>query len=79
MDLIISNNVQVYFVNSNGFSSAEVTLLGNSGLHQLITTPSQCPNRTCCCCGLPVSSPSTPPVVDIGVRRGSVFYRTIVR
>jgi hypothetical protein len=34
--LVISNNVQVYFITSNGFSSAQVNLLGTGGLHQLV-------------------------------------------
>jgi hypothetical protein len=34
--LIISNNVQVYFITSNNFDFAQVTLLGNGGLHQLV-------------------------------------------
>ncbi len=34
-DLIISNNTVLYFVNSNDFSSADITLLGNGQIHQL--------------------------------------------
>jgi len=34
-DLIISNNTVLYFVNSNDFSSADITLLGNGEIHQL--------------------------------------------
>jgi hypothetical protein len=34
-DLIISNNTVLYFVNSNNFSSADITLLGNGEIHQL--------------------------------------------
>jgi hypothetical protein len=34
--LIISNNVRLYFVNSNNWSSANFTLLGNAELHQLV-------------------------------------------
>src|SRR5207247_6821107 len=34
--LVISNNVQVYFISSNGFSQAQVFLDGNAGLHQLV-------------------------------------------
>jgi hypothetical protein len=41
--LIISNNVQVYFINSNAFSQAQVTLLGGAGLHQLTTEFSAIP------------------------------------
>lgn len=37
--LIISNNVDLYFVNSNNFSSADITLLGNAELHQLELNP----------------------------------------
>ena len=38
--LIISNDVQVYFITSNAFTSGQVTLLGNGGLHQLTSDPS---------------------------------------
>jgi hypothetical protein len=41
--LIISNNVQVYFISSNGFSSAQVDLLSGAGLHQLVTELSAVP------------------------------------
>jgi fibronectin-binding autotransporter adhesin len=34
-DLIISNNTVLYFVNSNNWSVADVTLLGNGQIHQL--------------------------------------------
>jgi hypothetical protein len=34
-DLIISNNTVLYFVNSNNWTMANVTLLGNGELHQL--------------------------------------------
>ena len=34
--LVISNNVQVYFISSNGFNQAQVFLDGNAGLHQLV-------------------------------------------
>lgn len=34
-DLIISNNTVLYFVNSNNWSLANVTLLGNGEIHQL--------------------------------------------
>jgi hypothetical protein len=37
--LIISNNVDLYFVNSNGWNSANYTLLGNAELHQLELNP----------------------------------------
>ncbi len=37
--LIISNNVDLYFVNSNGWNSANYTLLGNAELHQLQENP----------------------------------------
>jgi len=33
--LVISNNMAVYFVNSNGWSLADITLLGNAQIHQL--------------------------------------------
>ena len=33
--LVISNNMTVYFVNSNAWSLAEITLLGNAQIHQL--------------------------------------------
>jgi hypothetical protein len=38
-DLIISNNTVLYFVNSNNWSSANVTLLGNGEIHQLEVEP----------------------------------------
>jgi hypothetical protein len=38
--LIISNDVQVYFITSNAFNSGQITLLGNGGLHQLTTDAS---------------------------------------
>ena len=34
-DLIISNNMQLYFINSNNWDMANVTLLGNAEIHQL--------------------------------------------
>jgi fibronectin-binding autotransporter adhesin len=34
-DLIISNNTVLYFVNSNNWSVADITLLGNGQIHQL--------------------------------------------
>jgi hypothetical protein len=34
--LVISNNMQVYFITSNNFSASQVTLIGNGGLHQLV-------------------------------------------
>jgi len=34
--ILISNNVQVYFVTSNGWNSSQITLVGNAGLHQLV-------------------------------------------
>ena len=34
-DLIISNNMQVYFVNSNTWTMSSIELLGNAGIHQL--------------------------------------------
>lgn len=37
--LIIGNNMRVYFVNSNNWSSANVTLLGTAELHQLVFVP----------------------------------------
>jgi hypothetical protein len=33
--LVISNNMDVYFVNSNNWNSSEITLLGNAQIHQL--------------------------------------------
>ena len=33
--LVISNNMAVYFVNSNAWSLADITLLGNAQIHQL--------------------------------------------
>jgi hypothetical protein len=33
--LVISNDMRVYFVNSNGWSMANITLLGNAQIHQL--------------------------------------------
>ena len=33
--LVISNDLAVYFVNSNGWTLADITLLGNAQLHQL--------------------------------------------
>ena len=33
--LVISNNLDVYFVNSNGWAMTDVTLLGNAQIHQL--------------------------------------------
>lgn len=38
--LIISNNMRVYFINSNSWSLANITLLGNAEIHQL-TLPEQ--------------------------------------
>jgi len=39
--LTISNNVQVYFITSNGWNYAsQLTLLGNAGLHQLVLNAS---------------------------------------
>jgi T5SS/PEP-CTERM-associated repeat protein len=35
--LIISNDVQIYFITSNAFNLAQVSLLGDGGLHQLVT------------------------------------------
>lgn len=37
--LVISNNVQVYYFTSNGFSAGQVSLLGNAGLHQIFLVP----------------------------------------
>jgi len=39
-DLIISNNTVLYFVNSNNWSMANVTLLGDGEIHQLELEPS---------------------------------------
>jgi hypothetical protein len=36
--LIISNH-EDYFITSNGFSTAQASLLGNGGLHQLVPEP----------------------------------------
>ena len=33
--LVISNDMRLYFVNSNGWSLANITLLGNAQIHQL--------------------------------------------
>ena len=33
--LIISNNMRLYFVNSNSWDAAQITLLGNAQIHQL--------------------------------------------
>ncbi|MEI8064042.1 MAG: hypothetical protein WCH84_08255 [Verrucomicrobiota bacterium] len=33
--LVISNDMTVYFVNSNGWTLADITLLGNAQIHQL--------------------------------------------
>jgi len=38
--LIISNDVQIYFITSNAFSSSQVTLLGDAGLHLLTSDAS---------------------------------------
>ncbi|HTS16529.1 MAG TPA: autotransporter-associated beta strand repeat-containing protein [Verrucomicrobiae bacterium] len=38
--LIISNDVQIYFISSNAFTSSQVTLLGNAGLHLLTSDAS---------------------------------------
>jgi hypothetical protein len=38
--LIISNDVQIYFISSNEFSSSQVTLLGDAGLHLLTSDAS---------------------------------------
>ncbi len=38
--LIISNDVQIYFISSNAFSSSQVTLLGDAGLHLLTSDAS---------------------------------------
>jgi len=38
--LIISNDVSVYFIHSNNWSFANVALLGNAELHQLVPEPS---------------------------------------
>ncbi len=35
--LIISNNMRLYFVNSNDWTMANVTLLGNAQIHQIVT------------------------------------------
>ena len=35
--LILSNNMQVYFVNSNSWSMSQITLLDNAQIHQLTT------------------------------------------
>ena len=38
--LIISNDVQIYFISSNAFTSSQVTLLGDAGLHLLTSDAS---------------------------------------
>jgi hypothetical protein len=38
--LVISNDVQIYFITSNAFSSSQVTLLGDAGLHLLTSDAS---------------------------------------
>jgi hypothetical protein len=38
--LIISNDVQIYFITSNAFKSSQVTLLGDAGLHLLTSDAS---------------------------------------
>ncbi|MGA2605815.1 MAG: autotransporter-associated beta strand repeat-containing protein [Verrucomicrobiia bacterium] len=38
--LIISNDVQIYFITSNAFTSSQVTLLGDAGLHLLTSDAS---------------------------------------
>ncbi len=40
-ELIISNNTALYFVNSNSWTSANVTLLGNAEIHQLVLGASE--------------------------------------
>jgi len=35
-ELIISNNMELYFVNSNDWSMSNIELLGNGGIHQLL-------------------------------------------
>ena len=41
--LILSNNVRLYFVNSNDWTSANFTLIGNAELHQLVLGVSAIP------------------------------------
>jgi hypothetical protein len=36
--LIISNDMRLYFVNSNSWTMANITLLGNAEIHQLLPT-----------------------------------------
>jgi len=36
--LIISNDMRLYFVNSNAWTMANITLLGNAEIHQLFPT-----------------------------------------